>query len=499
MIHDVAIIGSGISAGPVAERLAREGRGLRVIVIERGPAPWPDIRWRSRGGERMQPRWWTSPAPGGASRLWYGQVSRFTPADFETPTPWPVGPGAWRAHYDAVARILKPYCADHLLRGVAAPGDGLSTPRTALSTMERRMHAHLVDRGIDAWSGQTCLGGHGWSAGPVDPATLAPMALPAPHAHARNWLHRIETLCAAQPGFERVTGVTVTALRPGPGGCEILGRAGRGAPWSARARRVVVASGVTETVRLLSTLPDPSPTLGEGFTLTTEMTAYARTDLRRGGAADPRIGRFAHVSARFPFAAASDDSVGGGDGGASRGTGPTGKFSFYDAAAFETPERLRRKLAGLANAPQIDVSPDGPMILKISFKGRSEVSAAKRIHVDEEGRARLDYTPTEADRRLVAEAGQAALRLLDGLPGAELLAMTDNVSGDDFSSAHLHGGACFGTDPARSVLDPDCRVWRHPEVAVADGAFMPGSGATNSSLTVMANAWRVAGRLLGTL
>lgn len=486
MTYDVAIIGSGISAGPILERLAHKACGLRVIVIDRGPLPWPDMRWRSGGIERIQPRWWTSGEPGGAARLWYGQVSRFAASDFHIPSPWPVAPEAWHESYNAIARILKPYCADHLLRGTAASAGGLSTPRRALSSLERQIYDHLADRGIAAYSGQTCLGGHGWSSRPVDPLTLRPLSLLAPHAHMRNWLHRIETTCAARPGFERVTGVRVMALRPEAARCEIIGQTRRNVPWSVFARHAVVASGVTETVRLLSTLPDPSPTLGAGFTLTTELTAYARTNLRRGGADDLKIGRFAHVSALFPFDSADGPPQ------------PVGKFSFYDAAAFDTPERLQRKLAGLS-APEIDPTSDGPMILKISFKGQSTISAAKRVQVDTNGETRLDYAPTEEDRKLVALARHAAQRLLEGMPGAELLAMTDNISGDDFSSAHLHGGACFGADPASSILDPNCRVWNHPNIVVGDGSFMPGSGSTNSSLTVMANAWRVAGHLLEAL
>lgn len=57
---------------------------------------------------------------------------------------------------------------------------------------------------------------------------------------------------------------------------------------------------------------------------------------------------------------------------------------------------------------------------------------------------------------------------------------------------HILGGARFGTDPADSVLDPMCRVHAVDNLYVTDGAFMPTSGGANPTLTIEANAFRVA-------
>lgn len=56
---------------------------------------------------------------------------------------------------------------------------------------------------------------------------------------------------------------------------------------------------------------------------------------------------------------------------------------------------------------------------------------------------------------------------------------------------HPTGTCRFGSDPATSVLDPDCRVHGLDNLYVVDGSFMPSSGATNPSLTIAANALRV--------
>lgn len=61
---------------------------------------------------------------------------------------------------------------------------------------------------------------------------------------------------------------------------------------------------------------------------------------------------------------------------------------------------------------------------------------------------------------------------------------------------HILGGARFGTDSRDSVLNRDCRAWQFDNLYVTDGAFMPTSGGANPTLTIEANAFRVADHLL---
>lgn len=59
-----------------------------------------------------------------------------------------------------------------------------------------------------------------------------------------------------------------------------------------------------------------------------------------------------------------------------------------------------------------------------------------------------------------------------------------------------HGTCRFGTDPKTSVLDPSCRAHAVPNLYVVDGSFMPTSGGVPTTMTIMANAFRVADRIL---
>jgi len=64
---------------------------------------------------------------------------------------------------------------------------------------------------------------------------------------------------------------------------------------------------------------------------------------------------------------------------------------------------------------------------------------------------------------------------------------------------HILGGARFGIDPADSVLDLNCRAWNFDNLYVTDGSFMPTAGGANPTLTIQANALRVAEHLLARL
>jgi choline dehydrogenase-like flavoprotein len=57
--------------------------------------------------------------------------------------------------------------------------------------------------------------------------------------------------------------------------------------------------------------------------------------------------------------------------------------------------------------------------------------------------------------------------------------------------AHQAGTCRFGTDPATSVLDTNCRAHEVDNLYVVDTSFFPSIGAVNPALTAMANALRV--------
>jgi choline dehydrogenase-like flavoprotein len=65
----------------------------------------------------------------------------------------------------------------------------------------------------------------------------------------------------------------------------------------------------------------------------------------------------------------------------------------------------------------------------------------------------------------------------------------DRVTGN---CSHQHGTTRMGNDPDTSVLDRWCRAHEVDNLYVVDGGPFPTATGANPTLTIMANAWRVA-------
>jgi choline dehydrogenase-like flavoprotein len=119
-----------------------------------------------------------------------------------------------------------------------------------------------------------------------------------------------------------------------------------------------------------------------------------------------------------------------------------------------------------------------------------------RVQVEADGRIRLTYHPTnlEAHERLTAKFRGLldAMRCRDEVIGKHsYLGGRLGISG----VAHQNGTVRFGTDPTTSVLDTDCRLHDVDNTYVVDAGFFPSSSAVNPTLTIIANALRVADHL----
>jgi choline dehydrogenase-like flavoprotein len=127
-------------------------------------------------------------------------------------------------------------------------------------------------------------------------------------------------------------------------------------------------------------------------------------------------------------------------------------------------------------------------------------SPDNRVTVGRDGQIRLSYTDnnTEGHKRLLRKLTS----LLGSLGCHEHLIPHELVRGQRIpiaGVAHQCGTVRFGTDPATSALDTDCRAHEVDNLYVVDTSFFPSSGAVNPALTAMANALRVGDLLIDRL
>ncbi|MDH6139339.1 choline dehydrogenase-like flavoprotein [Kitasatospora sp. GP30] len=537
---DVAVVGLGMTGGPVLERLLDGSRAGRIAVLDRGeiwdpaavshpgeaelaggsplsvPAREDCVLFTDGTAPRPLAKWWSARRAGGGALLWYGQLSRFKPSDLRMGSlagdlpdtelrDWPLEFGELAAGYRRIEERLRPYGSSYghpYARYTALEGPNYRD-RGVPSHFERTVIDRLQADGLQPYVGRSCLGGRAWDLHPVSPLTgRLPERPDLPLLHRPNWYARLYRRLHQDPRVRLTGGVYVVRVLVEHGtvrGVEFVERDRNGRPRVRRLRAgtVVLACGAMETVRILLTsgLPNANGLLGKRFTCTLERVAYLLTgEPRSAAAADRLAGLHATVAVKDFYDLGGDPVLRKG-----------GKFALYDGLVAETPARHVRnlRLRGRALADFLAAEREH-YVVKASFKGESIPSGGKYLTLS--GRRNsygapvplLHYRPHPVDLALQQRVPALVERLGTAL-GARHTLLHPAPAGPDLVSAHHHGGAVFGADPADSVLDPDCQCREARGLFVADSASMPTSGATNSSLTAMANADRVGAKLAAAL
>lgn len=531
---DVVVVGLGMSAGPVLDAVLNGGHGT-VEVIDRGELGprWPDHHlgehlmggrsglsvpadedWvEMRGGSGRVTRvgkWWAARWAGGGAWLWYGQLSRFRESDLAMPgrlagvpghqaREWPICFAELTEHYRAVESVLLPYghpygMSDDVYSRVECAA---YARRPRASAFEQQVIDRLAAGGLRPYVGQTALGGRAWDMRPTSPTAAVPDddGLRPPLRTRRTWIGVVRdrllegTRCQVTPN---TTVVRVFVDRGEVSGLETVRRARDNSVVveRIRARTVILACGALETIRILlmSELPNRNGLLGASFTLTQERVAYIPTDIERDrDVRAQREGTYANVVVK--------DFYDGPPGGAPV---KCGKFALYDGYAAELPHRHARNLGLQGEALKRFVEDERRRYaVKVSFKGESIPWEGKYVELGASRNhlgvpvVRMRYEPHPYDREISAHAVKV-IRRLAALLGSRRPVIRPLPTAAALVSAHHHGGAVFGADPQQAVVDANGECYEARGLHIADSSVMPTSGATNSTLTAMALAHRLA-------
>jgi choline dehydrogenase-like flavoprotein len=504
--YDVIIIGTGAGGGTLAYSLAESGK--KILLLERGDylprelENWdarsvfvkgkyiPDDPWFDRDGKQFQPQ--VHYYVGGATKLYGAALYRLRPADFGeikhvdgiSPA-WPLGYDDFEPWYCAAENLYQVHCN--------AGEDPTEGPRSQPYPWPAVSHEPRLQEISDALE----KGGY--------------HPFHAPCGILLNEADRPDSLCircATCDGYPCLvhakSDAEVIAVRP------ILGKPNVTLIRNAEVTKLETnASGQTVTGVVVSREGEPEVYRGDivavcaGAANSAKILLNSASDRHPNGLANgsDQVGRnymFHNCKAIAAMAKEPNDTV---------YQKTLGINDFYSATKDYQYPAGNIQMVGKSNAEAMrGEKPDMTWFAPewgLSDAAKHSVDwwlttedlpvEDNRVTTDSDGKIHLTYSPTnleEADRlyeelkTILNHTGMAAHHVFRK---NFYMDMDIPLAG----CAHQAGTVRFGTDPASSVLDTDCKAHEVDNLYVVDTSFMPSIGAVNPGLTAMANALRV--------
>jgi choline dehydrogenase-like flavoprotein len=504
-LWDVIVIGSGMGGGTLA--LALASGGARVLVIERGGyiAARKDAGEGVAPAERLAGGWWPRPisrqaeregsveqifapvgcAVGGSSIHYAAALERMEPSDFEPLTEsahpvgrWPVAFHEFARHYDAAESMY----------GLAHTDEEAAAAR--LSPWDRRLMEAMRRNGLHP--------------------DILHVAMRY-DAECRECVGRIcprgckmdsRTACVEKAvrdhGCRVLTECEVSSLEADATRVRTVRCSWQGFDLELRARAVALCAGAFHSPQILlrsrnafwpSGLANRSDQVGRNLMFHTAdiyaLWAPRRLD-RRGRQKKALSIRdfYVHEGRRLGYVQSMGLDAGRGD----------------IAAYLKSTLRQR----GLRNELLLKLLVKLPSMLAAGLLGSAGIFAAMTeddpdpgnrvvLNAAEPDGISFRYVITEDLRKRAAALREQFARRIRPW---RVVALSPTLG---MNYGHPSGTCRFGDDSATSVLDRNCRAHDVENLYVVDSSFMPRSGAVNPSLTIAANALRVAPGILAEL
>jgi choline dehydrogenase-like flavoprotein len=494
---DVIVIGSGIGGATVARHIAQDG--LKVLILEKGrrvPATI-DQEEHTSPNERVARGWWPMPvsqkkpdgtcarfyaavgcAVGGSSIHYAAALERMAATDFEPLSADKGGVLAWPITYSELEPFYE--AAEKLYR-VKTTLDAAALGR--LSEWDKALMDQLRHRGlrpdllhVAINYDEQCLE----CTGKICPRNCKADALSACLAEALR-----------QPSCQLLENCDVQSLEADGERVRAVHAIHEGRQRTFKARVFVLCAGAFESPVLLlksanavwpDGLANRSGQVGRNLMFHTSdvlaVWAPRRFDRRARQKKSISIRDFYRKDGvRLGYVQSMGLEIGRG------------------AIAVYMKNTLRQM--GIRNELLLSLLVKIPSHLAVAILGNAGVFAAaseddadpdNRICLDpaEPNGAHFTYTITE-DLRRRAEALRGEFKA--SIRPWRLLSLSPTLS---MNYGHPCGTCRFGDDVGTSVLDRNCRAHGLANLFVVDASFMPRSGAVNPSLTIAANALRVA-------
>jgi choline dehydrogenase-like flavoprotein len=524
---DIVIVGSGVAGALIAHQLAQAGAS--VLVLEAGPrlergrivenyrraadqwdfqAPYPPARHaphphNASGNRYLVLRGADGPsceaqyirAVGGTTWHWAGSAWRLLPNDFRLASLYGVGRD-WPIGYDDLAPF---YDRAEAALGVSGPNDGddLGSPRgrpypmdaLPLSYNDRRHRELLAPHGFTVVSEPVARNSRPFDDRPTCCGSNSCMPICPTGAMYAGVVHVDKAEAAgARLVPDAVAYRLETDARDRVAAVHYFDA--DGVSHRVAGRRFVIAANGIETPKLLLISTDDrhprgiansSDQVGRNLMdhpgtavsfLAAEPLWPGRGPVEMTSIVDHRDGPFRAAYAAKKLHLSNHGQV----GTAARAALAQG---FVGAALDREIRRRAARAVGIASFHEL--LPDPQNRVRPSGEHRDWLGIP---------RPEITYRIAEYTRRSAPHTRDLFARI------ANLYGATEVTFRDDFfCNSHLMGTVIMGAEPARSVVDSDCRTHDHDNLFLATSGVMPSSGSVNCTLTLAALSLRIADTL----
>jgi choline dehydrogenase-like flavoprotein len=541
--YDAIVVGSGAGGGTAAWCLAG-ARGMRVLVLEKGARrssdeflPYDELHFLDHkaltpsvradpnvyvdpatGKPRPVERWWIGNMVGGATMLWEANLPRYTAEDFAIRDHFEEVPAGasmvdWPWTYDEFQPWFEMAERDWGVSGKAnqtraqeptRPGyefpmpplrSHASTPFLRRAFAKFGMTPYMSPRGINSrtYGGRPgcpfCGYCQGFGCAVNDRASSTNTVLALALSTGRCDLRTGHCVTRILHEGGKVVGV---AYKTEPAGAEHV----------VTAPRVLVSIQAIESARLflLSDIPDPNRMIGRYLTYHTkgaaELTFKGQPVWDEGPdrVFQPRtsLGTLQLRDLYVIRDPARPELTKGG------------KFSIYDPLTITPPIKTVTRAGGHPRKGALWGRALVDRLLELreqggvsfSFTGETMSVYDNRVELDPDVKdpwglpaARTHYRHHPYDIAISKYCLDRVVEVM-AASGGELRKLEPQPEANE-GYGHNHGTLRAGRDPGASVLDANCESHVVKGLHVLDCAFMPTAGASNPTLTQIANAYRV--------
>jgi choline dehydrogenase-like flavoprotein len=524
----VCIVGAGASGATAAKVLTEAG--VDVVCLDKGPYLrtedfggdelanvnryylWPDPAlnprtYRNHAGEEAREKLFC-PVPqmvGGGTTHWTGWVPRFTEADFTPRTVMGDIPGASLADWPIRYQDLEPYY-DRVEWALGVSGQaganayeaprrrGYPLPPMPTTRYAQKFHEGCAALGYNSYPMPTAMLSAPYEGRRATVQSAFVQQHGDPSGTKSNVLNTFipDALATGRLDLRPESYVHEIAVDSSGRAHSVVYQDAAGDFYEQEAEVVLVGCGAIESARLLlmsqsgrfpNGLANGSDLVGRNLTLHEYTAAIGVFD-------DPVYGWAGggYISAASLELYAHDESRGfaGGCQIAAAGAGVPLPINFatpdkpvWGAEAKAADRELFNHT--LAVAVLVHDLPQETNRVELDDAvtdawGLPVARITNKIHENDLAQARW-YVERNAE--IVEAAGARSVSLVHA----------DRITGN---CSHQHGTARMGHDPATSVLDASCRAHEVENLYVIDGSPFPTGTGLNPTLTIMANAWRIA-------